>query len=205
MRNLIDSPTVPATLAAIDDANAQDPNGLRGGPLALVQGERASRWLSRLSESPSAELQLCVRAHHLRRWEIARAGYPMGRQGYLRWRRANKAHQGESLASIMQEAGWSAESIDVCRTLLLRTKLRSDPDTQLLEDAACLVFLETQFEAMVDSTDHDHLVAIVAKTLRKMSSDAIALAQTIPLSERTAAVLQDAVANNAESTDTARS
>lgn len=192
MRDLTMTNAVDTMLAAIDAVNELDPNQLNGRPLARVQGERASHWLTRLVDAPSPELQLSVRAHHLRRWEIARADYPTGRHGYLRWRRANKAHQAESLAALMSEASWSSESIELARTLLMRTKLRRDPDTQALEDAACLVFLETQFEAMVDSTDHDHLVAIVAKTLRKMSHDAIGLAQSLPLSERGAAVVRDA-------------
>lgn len=193
MCDLTEPAQIDAVVAAIDRANADDPTVLRGQPLALVQGQRASDWLEKLDPSPTSELQLCVRAHHLRRWEIPRSTYPSGRDGYLKWRRANKAHQGESLATIMSEADWPTESIDRCRSLLLRTKLRSDPDTQTLEDAACLVFLETQFDAMVDATNHDHLVTIVAKTLRKMSGEALSLAGTIPLSDRAAAVLRDAV------------
>lgn len=192
MRNLTTPAPIDTVLDAIDAANATDPNELRGEPLALTQGRRASHWLDQLSDAPSAELQLCVRAHHLRRWEIARTDYPTGREGYLKWRRANKAHQGESLASILQDAGWGAESIERSRTLLARTKLRSDSETQLLEDAACLVFLETQFDAMVPNTDHDHLVSIVAKTLRKMSGEAIELAGSIALTDRAAAVLSEA-------------
>lgn len=192
MRDLIAADSVAAVLAAIDQVNASDPNQLHGRALALVQGERATTWLAQLTNDPSPELELCVRAHHLRRWELKRADYPTGRQGYLRWRRANKAHQGESLATIMQDAGWDASSIERARTLLLRTKLRSDADTQMLEDTACLVFLETQFEAMVASTDHDHLVSIVTKTLRKMSPAAIDLAASVALGDGAAAVLSEA-------------
>lgn len=182
-----------ATLAAIDDANAGDPNSFRGEPLARWQGRSASRWLAELVPDAGDALQLVVRAHHLRRWELARAAYPEGRQGYLRWRRDNKAHQAESLATLMREHGWSDHTIDRTGEILSRTKLRSDPETQALEDAACLVFLETQFDDMVDQTDHDHLVTIVIKTLKKMSPAAVTLAASIGLTDRTRAVLADAV------------
>lgn len=190
-----DSADVPSTtLAAIDEANRADPNRFRDEPLALVQGQSASRWLAQLDADPSPELQLAVRAHHLCRWEIARANYPEGRAGYLKWRRENKAHQADSLASLMESDNWSDESIERARVLLGRTKLRSDPDTQTLEDAACLVFLETQFDEMSARTEHDHMVSIVAKTLKKMSGDAVTLASSIGLSTTSQAVLADAVA-----------
>lgn len=190
-----DSAAAPAsTLDAIDEANRADPNRFGGEPLALAQGRSASRWLERLDANASPELQLAVRAHHLRRWEIARADYPEGRAGYLKWRRENKAHQADSLSELMRADGWSAESIERVRVLLGRTQLRSDPDTQTLEDAACLVFLETQFDGMTERTEHDHMVSIVAKTLKKMSGDAVTLAASIGLSTTSQAVLADAVA-----------
>ena len=111
-----------------------------------------------------------------------------------RWRRANKAHQADSLASLMQEDEWPESSIELARLLLGRTKLRTDIETQTLEDAACLVFLETQFEAMAERTEHEHLVSIVAKTLKKMSPGAVSLAGSIGLSTTSRAILADAVA-----------
>jgi len=189
------SPTpLERVLASIDLANGQDPNLFDGEPLALVQGRAASRWLAQLDASASSELQLAVRAHHLRRWELKRTDYPEGRAGYLRWRKDNKAHQADSLATLMEADGWAANAVDRARLLLGRTKLRTDAETQTLEDAACLVFLETQFASMVEQTDHDHLVAIVAKTLKKMSPSAAILAGSISLSPPARAVLQDASA-----------
>ena len=36
------NPQLASTIAAIDDANRQDPNNLNGQPLAMVQGQRAA-------------------------------------------------------------------------------------------------------------------------------------------------------------------
>ena len=93
--------------AAIDAVNATDPRRVDGEPLALVQGELASVWLTKLEPDATEELQLVVRAHHLRRWELQRADYPEGRSGYLQWRRDNKAHQADALASILEAGDWS--------------------------------------------------------------------------------------------------
>ncbi|MEM7091972.1 MAG: DUF4202 domain-containing protein [Actinomycetota bacterium] len=196
MRDL--SKPLAATLAAvfetIDSANAQDPSSLPAGPTALVQGRLASEWLSKLDATAGPELAVASRAHHLRRWELARADYSEGRSGYLTWRRENKAHQAASAATILEHHGWPPESIDRVGDLLRRTRLRSDAETQALEDVACLVFLETQFSDMVARTEHEHMVSIVTKTLRKMSVEAIALAGTLPLDEGGQRVIADAVA-----------
>ena len=196
MRDLTQS--LGDVFAAIDEANASDPNLLTAGPdtsgpLAQIHGRLATEWLARLAPDASAELQVASRAHHLRRWELARTDYPEGRAGYLQWRRDNKAHQAESAASILTEAGWQADSIDRVRQLLSRTRLRTDAETQLLEDVACLVFLETQFAPMVERTEHDHMVTIVAKTLRKMSSEGVEAAGTLPLNAAGQQVIEDAV------------
>jgi hypothetical protein len=52
--------------------------------------------------------------------------------------------------------------------------LGKDPDVQTLEDALCLVFLETQFDDLAARMDPEKLDGIVDKTLKKMSPDAIA-------------------------------
>ncbi len=178
---LVDRQLVNATIRQIDYVNSTDPNldPMSLLPLALHQGRLASTWLSRLHrppDTPSLELELVVRAHHLRRWELARIEYPEGRTGYLQWRRDNKRHQAESLAAIMSEFGWSRQSIIRTTELLSRTQLRTDPETQHLEDAACLVFLETEFQTMVDRLEPDHMSRVIEKTLAKMSPLALEFA-----------------------------
>jgi len=187
MRDLTD------VFAAIDQANNEDPNRFGDAPLAQYQGIRASHWLAQLVPDPSDELQVAVRAHHLRRWELERGSYPEGRSGYLQWRRDNKAHQGACAAVILTAASWDGTAIERVRQLLTRTRLRTDPEVQALEDAACLVFVETQFETTAERLDHEHMVSVVAKTLKKMSDPAIALAAQQPLSQASQLVLADAI------------
>jgi len=188
-------------LDAIDAVNSADPNQHDGQPLALVQGQMATRWLAQLDSEPSESVIIAARAHHLRRWELARSDYPDGRSGYLQWRRDNKMHQANSAADIMSGHGYSDETIEQVGELLLRKGLGTDPDTQLVEDAACLVFVETQFEEMVERLEHDHMVDVVARTLNKMSPAAIALAAELPMSDAAAAVLTEAVARTGPTSD----
>ena len=104
-----------ATLAAIDTANADDPNRLvvRGvaRPKALGEAELATEWVRQLVPGPSDELRVAVRAHHLRRWNVPRASYPDGRAGYLRWRRDLHEIHATDVAAIMDAHGWSADEI----------------------------------------------------------------------------------------------
>lgn len=190
-------------LATIDLANADDPNRFGDRPLASVHGELASYWLEQLLTTPSDELVIAARGHHLRRWALARSDYPEGRVGYLRWRRDNKQVQADAVTTIAADAGFGRASVARIAELTLRKGLGSDPETQALEDAACLAFLGTQFDSMVAKLGHDHMVEVVAKTLKKMSPAAITLAGRVSLSADATAVLQEAVATGSEPAESA--
>ncbi len=177
-------------LAAIDEANAEDPRRTAEGVgLAQLQGQLASAWAARLVPTPSEELVIAVRAHHLRRWELARTDYPQGRAGYLRWRRANKKHQAAAAGELMWAEGFGDESIRRVGELIERRGLGEDAETQTLEDAACLVFLETQFDTTIDQLDSDHMVNVVAKTVQKMSPEAVDLAGELAYSATAGEIL----------------
>jgi hypothetical protein len=183
--------------AALDAANAQDPNVTPDGPRALVQGRRASAWLARLAPDADARgpLALAVRAHHLRRWAIPRAQYPDGRAGYLRWRRDLKAVHAAALAEVLEPVGVSAAVIERAQQLVRKDGLGADPDAQAFEDVVCLVFLETQYAELIDRLgDDEKMVEVLRKTLPKMSDRGRALAADIALSERGAALLARAAA-----------
>ena len=55
---------------------------------------------------------------------------------------------------------------------------------QALEDALCLVFLETQFRELAERLEPAKLVDVTRKTLAKMSPRAVELALTLPLDPR---------------------
>src|SRR3954470_14587859 len=180
------SPRYAAAAAAIDDANDDDPNRVtvRGAtmPLALAHGRLAADWIERLVDEPDEALLLAARAHHLRRWELPRSDYPEGRAGYLRWRRDQKSRHARDVAALLQEAGYEAATIERVQALIRRDGLAAgDPGAQAVEDAACLVFLETQLTEVAGKLEHDHLVDVLRKSARKMSGRGLELAADIPL------------------------
>lgn len=175
--------------AAIDAANALDPSLIDGRPLALVQGERASAWLARRMPDASPALALAARAHHVRRWTIARTSYPEGRAGYLRWRRDLKAVHAAALGELLPPCGVAADVVARAQELVAKRAPLTDPEQQAFEDVVCLVFLETQYEALIDKLDDDKMVDVLRKTLPKMSEAGVALAGSAELHPRGAALL----------------
>jgi hypothetical protein len=183
--------------AAIDAANADDPTRVlvlgAERPLAQVHGELAAAWVQRLSPDAADTAVLAARAHHLRRWEVPRTSYPEGRSGYLRWRRDQKQRHATEVAGLLRTAGYTDAEIDRVGVLIRREGLGSDPETQLVEDAACLVFVETQLAAMIPRFERDHLLEVIRKTARKMSPAALAAVGEIPLGPAERAALSDAL------------
>jgi hypothetical protein len=181
-------------VAAIDAANESDPNVVvvRGGerPLALAHGQLAAEWIAQLVDEPDEALLLAARAHHLRRWEVRRDSYPAGRPGYLRWRRDQKARHASDVAGILATCGYEPVEIERVQALIRREDVDG---AQAVEDAACLVFIETQLGSLAARMDHDLMVEVIRKTARKMSSAGIAMVASIPLSTSDIALLGEAI------------
>jgi Domain of unknown function (DUF4202) len=174
-----DSIDLDQVWAAIDAANAEDPNTIEwhgvNVPRSLIQGQRASCWLSKIAPDAGDALRIAARAHHLRRWAIARADYAEGRPGYLKWRRELKAASAASLNDLLEPLGVLADVRARAGDLVQRVGLGTDPDAQAVEDVACLVFLETDFVPLLAKIGRDKTADAVRKTLKKMSPEAIAL------------------------------
>ncbi len=186
-----------SALEAIDAANADDPQTIvvRGArrPKERAHAELVSEWIARLAPEASEALQLAGRAHHLRRWAIPRAGYPEGREGYLRWRRALQDLHAEEASAILAEHGYDEPTIRRVADLLHKRGLaRGDAEAQVLEDALCLVFLETQYREIAERLVEEKLLDVTAKTLRKMSPRAIELALELTLDPRDRATIRRA-------------
>ena len=185
-------------VAAIDAANADDPNRVmvRGNdePLALAHGRLAVGWVTRLVPDADDALLLAARAHHLRRWEMPRTSYPEGKAGYLRWKRDQRARHARDVEALLAGAGYDAATIERTQALIRRDDLRTDPGAQTIEDAACLVFLETQLASVADRLDHAHLLDVLRKSARKLSPAGLAAVADVPLDDVGRTLLAEALA-----------
>jgi hypothetical protein len=187
-------------IAAIDAANAQDPNVLLDGggdarPKELLHAELVTAWVRRLRPEAGEPLLLAARGHHFRRWTVPRNTYPTGRVGYLRWRRDLHQQHAAELGALLAGCGYDAATIERVATIVRKDELKAgDADTQALEDAMCLVFLETQFADIAARLDDAKMIDVLAKTAQKMSPQALAFAADLPLDEAGRDLLQRALA-----------
>lgn len=174
-------------LALIDEANGRDPAREGGGvPAALGYGRRMSAWLERLAPEASDALRIAVRAQHIERWRIPRADFPMDRPGYHRWRTTLGRMHADRAAGIAREAGYDEAIATRIHALVRKEGIKRDAETQTLEDAACLTFLEGEFADFARRHDEAKIVEIVRKTWAKMSpaGHALALALDLPAEAR---------------------
>ena len=95
----------------------------------------------------------------------------MTRPGYLTWRAKQKTIAASQLATLLSSSPTiqpplSQSEIDRVAALVRKEDLKNDEETQVLEDVACLVFLDDQFDAFEkkDEIDEDKIVGILRKT-----------------------------------------
>jgi hypothetical protein len=186
-----------AALRRFDDENARDPNAeLADGvsrPREWLYAQRLNRWVLRLCPDASEELRLAARCQHLCRWEIPRQSYPMTRAGYLQWRATLKQFHARKAGDILRETGYPEETIQRVQDLNLKKHFPADPDSRVLEDALCLVFLEFQFAALAAKSDDDNMINALRKSWGKMTDGARAEALKLNYGQREKALLERAL------------
>ncbi len=185
-------------LDALDAVNAEDPTRVEldgePWPKELAHAELATRWVRRLRPEAGEELLLAARGHHLRRWAVPRSSYPAGRDAYLRWRTDLHERHAEEVGVVLRAAGYEEEVVERVGAIVRKEGLRRDPDVQTLEDALCLVFLETQYEELRARIDEAQMEHVLRRTWRKMSAAAREFALTLPISDEGRALVERAVA-----------
>ena len=186
-------------IARFDTYNAKDPNFEHSQdgslPKELIYARRMTEKLNQFAPESPEYLRLAARCQHIGRWEIPRQSYPMDRKGYLQWRNTLKVHHSDIASKILADCGYETEVIDKVKFLLLKKELRSNPDTQTLEDVICLVFIEHYLEDFAAKHEDEKVIEILQKTMKKMSQRATEQVGKIPLSERLKILIQQAAAS----------
>jgi uncharacterized protein DUF4202 len=171
-----------------DEINRLDPNReIDNGvsqPREWLYAQRLAAWTLRLDPDASEALQLASRCQHICRWLIPRASYPMTKPGYLKWRNDLKHFHAQKAGEILREVGYDDELIQRVQALNLKKNFPADPESRVLEDALCLVFLEFQFAELATRTDEDKIINAVQKSWKKMTPAAHALAHQLPFGDR---------------------
>lgn len=184
-------------IALIDKKNSEDVNtyhvfGL-DYPKELLYSVRMSRKLLQFKPNASKALQIAARAQHICRWKIARNEYPMDRVGYLKWRETLKRMHADITAEILNQVGYDKPFIDRVSLLINKKLIKKNEETQILEDTICLVFLDYYFEEFAAKHDDEKVVDILKKTWVKMSDAGHAQALKLPFSEKSLALVKQAI------------
>jgi tRNAThr (cytosine32-N3)-methyltransferase len=120
----------------------------------------------------------------------------MDKSGYHAWRRSLYIKQAERARALLLEAGVPDGEAAEVATWVSKTGLKTNPGTQTLEDAACLLFLENEisaFAAQHAEYSREKFVDILRKTWRKMSVPAQQAALSLRLPDAIATLVREAV------------
>jgi hypothetical protein len=184
-------------LTTFDAYNLNDPHQEEfDGKLVskeLLYGQRMSARLSDFYPAAPEYLRLAAHCQHIGRWEIPRESYPMDKKGYLQWRNVLKTHHAKLAEQILQSCRYNEDTIEKVKFLLLKKELSTNPDTKVLEDVICLVFIEHYLEEFAAKHESRKVIDILQKTLKKMSPRAIDEAAKIPVSERIKILIHQAL------------
>ncbi len=184
---------------SIDAAHSADPIRTPDGAAAeLVYADRMEAWVVKLDPASSSILRLAARCQHLERWSVPRTSFPQDKPGYLAWRRSLYVKQAARAVELLCAAGVETGEAEAVREWVSKSGLKTNPGTQALEDAACLVFLENEIAGFAEKHagySEEKYVEILRKTWRKMSPAAQEAARALALPPAVAALLQRALAS----------
>jgi len=190
-------------ITLIDAANAEDPNedfdGSKTWPKELLYSRRMSDMLERYMPEADNVAKLAMRSQHIQRWKSPRDAFPMDRKGYHKWRTELYNFHAETAAGLLKQAGYSEEDMERVRQAVSKRGLKTNTDTQLVEDVAALVFIEhymLEFVGKHPEYDEDKWIRIILRTWNKMTErgQQFALSGAIKLPETLLPLIQKAVA-----------
>ena len=195
--NVSDPARFREAIRQFDHLNRADPNlEMTEGtaqPRELVQAERLSGWIMRLEPMPTEEIRLASRCQHLCRWMIPRDRYPMSRAGYHQWRNDLKRFHAEKSGAVLRAVGYPDELMARVQDLNLKKNFPGDPDSRLLEDGLCLVFLEFQLTELASKTDEEKVINALRKSWAKMTERAHACALALNYGPRERQLIERAL------------
>jgi len=193
-----------AVITDIDRANADDPRAIvvagTTRPYEVVYSERMTERLAAMYPEASELLRIAARGQHVRRFDIPRAQFAQGRDGYNEWRRTCREHHAKLLGDIMRRHGYDSKDIEHVAKLVRKERLKKDKESQALENVVDVVFLDHYFDEFYGKYSHSDdakIIDIIGKTLRKMSPKGHQAALALDLPERTRKLVLAAIEREA--------
>lgn len=187
-----------AVLSAIDLINHDDPNKINLDGLLqakeYVYGHQMSNCLEQYWPQSNELLQIAIRAQHIKRWHLKRADFDLGKTGYFKWRKSLGIFHAQLTQDLMLEHNYSLAEAEQTAAIIRKEKLKSNNDSQTLEDVACLVFLQHYFDEFSCKHTEEKIIRVLQKTWGKMSEQGQHIALSLTLPEHLAALVNKALA-----------
>ena len=190
-------------ITLIDQANSQDPNteiyNAQSLPKESLYATRMSEMLARFNPNADELMQIAVRGQHIERWQSPRSNFAMNKQGYHQWRSALYIFHASRVIELMQQVGFNEAQQQRVYAAVAKQDIKCNPDSQLVEDVASLVFIEHYMLAFTSTKpdyDEQKWLGIIRRTWQKMSVEArdFVLAGNIILPEPLVGLIHKAVA-----------
>ena len=185
-------------LAAIDAINNEDPNHIVFDdiehPKEYIYGHQMTNMLNQHWPQASEFLQVAVRAQHIKRWHLKRSEFDLGKKGYFKWRIALGKFHAQLTQELMLAHGYTNEESLQTAAIIRKEQLKSNSDTQTLEDVACLVFLQFYFDDFAAKHSEEKIIRVLQKTWGKMSVQGQNIALTLTLPEHLSILVEKALA-----------
>ena len=190
-------------ITLIDQANSQDPNteiyNAQSLPKESLYATRMSEMLARFNPNADELMQIAVRGQHIERWQSPRSNFAMNKQGYHQWRSALYIFHASRVIELMQQVGFNEAQQQRVYAAVAKQDIKRNPDSQLVEDIASLVFIEHYMLACTSTKpdyDEQKWLGIIRRTWQKMSVEArdFVLAGNVTLPEPLVRLIHKAVA-----------
>jgi len=172
----VDQDRFNRAIALLDRLNSKDPNREvidgKEYPKELLYAQRVTTMLKSYAPNPSEILQLAARCQHIQRWKIERRNFPMTKPGYHQWRKSLRDFHAQIAETILREVGYEESVIGRVCALVKKEGLKTNVESQTLEDVVVLVFIENYLEEFIyrhGYFDETKIMDIVDKSLRKMT------------------------------------
>lgn len=166
-------------ITSIDEANNQDPNyelvDDQKQAKEHIYAKRMTQMLNRFAPKADELMHIAVRGQHIERWRSPRSDFPMNKQGYHQWRSALYEFHAGRVVELMQQAGYEKQACERVYNAVAKKQIKRNPDSQLVEDIASLVFIEHYMLAFAQSKpdyDEQKWIGILQRTWQKMSPQA---------------------------------
>lgn len=160
---------------AINEAHSKDTNKeiVDGTEIAveLIYSQRMLKVLTEFSVDADYKMKLAAQCQHFERWSVLRNIYPMDKKGYYQWRKAIMEYQLKRTAEVLTLSGISQKDIHNISDILLNRGKKEHAEGQVMEDVACIVFVEWYLPVFAVKHEPEKVIDIVKKTVKKISEE----------------------------------